>query len=49
MSNKKTLDKTLADFETLINEIRQLQIALVKRANSPEAVRTITRKLGALL
>ncbi len=49
MSNKKTLDKTLADFESIINDIRQLQIALVKSANSPEAVRAIARRLEALL
>ena len=45
----KTLDKTLADFEKMISELRVLQVALVKSANSPEAVRTIARKIGALL
>ena len=49
MASKKSLDKTLGEFEKIIEEIRFLQIALVKRANSPEAVRTIARKLGELL
>ena len=45
----RTIDKTLADFEEILREIRGLQVALVKSARSPEAVRTIARKLGKLL
>ena len=46
---KRKMSETLSDWDKIIQELRVLQIALVKSANSPEAVRTIARKMGALL